>query len=312
MNLHLTYKEYITHQHPFENDYEGKVITTLIESRANKKENKKVVLYIHGFSDYFFQYHMMRYINAEEINFFAVDLRKCGRSLLSHQHPNYCQSMREYFPDLNYAIEFITKQNSNTEIYMMGHSTGGLLVSYYAKFGLLRNRIKGIVLNSPFLDFNLPFYVKPFITTVAKSKSSKDAYACMESLPPIYGESLHRNYNGEWKYSLDLKPIKPFPAFYAWILAVQHAQSLIKEDPNLGDLPILLMRSDKSGNAYRQTDITNCSDVVLNVKDMTKIGCKLSDNVEEVIVEGGVHDLVLSSEAARNFALQKIVAFVKK
>ncbi|WP_010252233.1 alpha/beta hydrolase [Myroides injenensis] len=310
MNLHLTFNKYITHQHPFENDYEGKVVTTLIESRSNKQEVTKTILYVHGFSDYFFQTHIMDYFTQHNINFFAVDLRKCGRSLLPHQHPNYCKSFREYFPDLDYAIEFIYKENPNTQLFLLGHSTGGLLVTYYAKFGLHRKKVDGVVLNSPFLDFNIPFYKKPFIGMMAKNKYQKDDFASIEGLSDIYGRSLHKDFEGEWEFNKDLKPILPFSAYCAWILAVLHVQSIIQEEPNMGDLPILLMHSDVSGNPNKTTSLTAMSDVVLNVKDMTRVGKKLSNNVKEVIINKGLHDLFLSKKEIRDKALKKVVDFI--
>ncbi|MEC4115123.1 alpha/beta hydrolase [Myroides pelagicus] len=312
MDLHLTYKKYVTHQHPFPNDYDGRVVTTLIESRGNKPEFSKTVLYIHGFNDYFFQTHMMEYINANSINFFAIDLRKYGRSLLEGQHPNYCESMREYFPDIDYAVNFIFGQNKDVQFYLMGHSTGGLLATYYAKYGLLRNRLQGLLLNSPFLDFNVPFYVKPFIETVAKYKTSSNVFASIDSLPSLYGESLHKGCLGEWDFDLRYKPITPFPAFFSWILAVRQAQTLIKEAPNLGSLPILLMRSSLTGDSFKKTAVTFESDIVLNVQDMNRIGSKLSDRVEEAIFEGGVHDLVLSKKSIRTKVLETIVHFMQK
>lgn len=311
MNLHLTFKKYITHQHPFENDYEGKVITTLIESRKNNKGASKTILYVHGFSDYFFQTHFMDYFNQHNINFFAIDLRKCGRSLLPHQHPNYCRSFREYFPEMDYAIEFIYNENANTQLFLLGHSTGGLLVSYYAKFGLHRKKVSGVILNSPFFDFNVPFYKKPFIGMMAKSKYQKDAFASIEGLPDIYGRSLHKDFEGEWEYSKDLKPILPFSAYCAWILAVLHIQNIIQEEPNMGDLPILLMHSDLSGNPNKMTTHTTISDVVLNVKDMTRVGNKLSNNVKEVIIDKGLHDLFLSKKEVREKALKEVVDFIQ-
>lgn len=312
MNLHLTFDKYITHQHPFDNDYEGKVVTTLIESRGNRKENKQTVFYIHGFCDYFFQYHVMDYFNERRIDFYAIDLRKYGRSLLGHQHPNYCKSMREYFPDIDYGLEFILKEKPSTQVFLLGHSTGGLLATYYSMFGLLKERLGGLILNSPFFDFNIPFYVKPFIGSVAKKKVSKDIFASNDQMSDVYGKSLHKSYDGEWEYNTMWKPVKPFEVYYAWILAVQHAQELIQEVVLHSEFPILLMYSDKSGHTSKWTSLSQSSDIVLNVKDIEKIGEKLSNTVEKVCIENGMHDLFLSSTVVREKALMSVFLFLEK
>jgi alpha-beta hydrolase superfamily lysophospholipase len=38
------------------------------------------------------------FINAG-YNFYALDLRKYGRSLMDHQHPNLCKDVFEYFEE---------------------------------------------------------------------------------------------------------------------------------------------------------------------------------------------------------------------
>ncbi|MBQ3555632.1 MAG: alpha/beta hydrolase, partial [Bacteroidales bacterium] len=54
-------------------DYEGKVVCTLIKRDCEQK-SKKALLYVHGFNDYFFQAEMADRFNAEGYNFYAVDL----------------------------------------------------------------------------------------------------------------------------------------------------------------------------------------------------------------------------------------------
>lgn len=312
MNLHFAFRNYITHQHTFENDYEGKVITTLIESKGNKKDAYKTVLYIHGFCDYFFQEHIMNYFNSVGVNFFAIDLRKCGRSLLPHQHANYCRSLEEYFPDIDFALDFMLKENKQTSIYLLGHSTGGLLATYYAKFGLKKDKIKGLILNSPFLDFNVPYFIKPFVKFFAKNMFKNKPFGSIDGLPEIYGESLHSDCKGEWSYDTRLKPIRPFPAFYAWILAVREAQERLRSTSGLGELPVLLMYASKSTNPKKWSTLVFEADVVLNVNDIKKVGMQLSQVVIDSCIDNGVHDLFLSREEVRKKAFSKVREFLLK
>ena len=43
------------------------------------------MLYVHGYNDYFFQKHAADFYTGLGISFYALDLRKPGRSLLPHQ-----------------------------------------------------------------------------------------------------------------------------------------------------------------------------------------------------------------------------------
>ncbi|HWD23096.1 MAG TPA: alpha/beta hydrolase, partial [Burkholderiales bacterium] len=74
----------------FPDDYDGPVMATLVRLPAGAAP-RGAVLYVHGFADYFFQRHMAQRFAAEGYAFYALDLRKHGRSLRPHQHPNFCK-----------------------------------------------------------------------------------------------------------------------------------------------------------------------------------------------------------------------------
>lgn len=62
-------------------------------------------------------------------NFFAIDLRKCGRSIISPDHDrykHYCTDLSEYDEEITLSIEHIIKQakNRRRKILLLGHSTG--------------------------------------------------------------------------------------------------------------------------------------------------------------------------------------------
>ena len=81
-------------------DYEGKVVCTLVK-KPQLPETKQAILYIHGYNDYFFQKQLGDSVNAHGYNFYAMDLRKSGRSILPNQNPFFCKSLKEYFADLD-------------------------------------------------------------------------------------------------------------------------------------------------------------------------------------------------------------------
>ena len=62
-------------------------------------------------------------------DFYALDLRKCGRSIISpdhDQHKHYCTDLREYDEEITLTIEHIIKEakTHNRKILLLGHSTG--------------------------------------------------------------------------------------------------------------------------------------------------------------------------------------------
>ena len=88
------------------------------------------MLHVHGFADYFFQTAYAEWWSARGYDFYALDLRKYGRSLLPHQTPNYTTDLHDYFPELDAAWERIGAGHSH--VVLSGHSTGGLTVPLWA------------------------------------------------------------------------------------------------------------------------------------------------------------------------------------
>src|SRR5690554_7610758 len=146
-------------------DYEGEVTATLIASKANTGKRKSV-LYIHGFIDYFFHEHLANEFSTNGYDFYALDLRKYGRSLMEHQHPNYCRSIEEYFEEISIVLRQI-HEASKEKVVLLAHSTGGLITANYMNFGKEKNLVKTLVLNSPFFDFNMSRIKKAATITVS-------------------------------------------------------------------------------------------------------------------------------------------------
>ena len=80
-------------------DYSGNVRCTIIRKKA-RQNTERGVLYIHGFSDYFFQEEMANRFIEQGYNFYAVDLRKYGRSYTQGQKMFQVRNLEEYFMDI--------------------------------------------------------------------------------------------------------------------------------------------------------------------------------------------------------------------
>ncbi len=286
-------------------DYEGEVKATFIAARHNQG-NRKAVLYIHGFIDYFFHPHLAAEFLQQDYDFFALELRKYGHSLLPHQHPNYCRKMEEYYEEIDKALDLLRQESNATTIIFLGHSTGGMLTSYYLNTGSKREWVDAMVLNSPFLELNEPSPKKQLIPFVAGFISSLFPYAKQEgALSPVYTESLHKNYHGEWDFNLDWKPLYGYAAYFSWVKAVTDVQSWLYKHSNI-TIPILLMYSDKSFKPKTYTEETQRADTVLNVSHIAERGMGLGKKVSTTVIKDGMHDLFLSSPSVRKDAFKKM------
>lgn len=279
-------------KHP--DDYSGPVTSTIIRKKSPCGGNKGV-LYIHGFNDYFFQKEMGDIITDSCINFYAVDLRKYGRSLAEGQKPFQVRDIREYYADIDSAVAQM-KHDGINHIILMGHSTGGLTSSLYMA-EKPDDAIAGLILNSPFLDWNLGKLegAVPFVSAVG---SWLPGLTIPQGGGNAYSESLLKNGHGEWTYNTDWKmPVSP-DVDAGWVRAIDRAQSTLQNGVEIAT-PILLMRSDKSGHGSEWTPEASASDMVLDVDDIGKYGHRLGRQITSVKVKDGLHDLVLSKPTVR-------------
>lgn len=291
-------------------DYEGKVIATLIRSNQNQK-GRKSVLYIHGFNDYFFHPHLAEQFNQSDYNFFALDLRKYGRSLLSHQHPNYCRDISEYFEEITESLEIIHREN-NAAITILGHSTGGLIASMYANLGTKKELVSALVLNSPFFDFNVSETERDINLFFARIISLFMPYANKRKpLSSLYNQSLLKTHYGEWEFNQKWKPERGFPAYFKWLVAVRDAQKTLKTTSNI-EIPILVMHSERSERPKKWSPDILKMDMVLNVEHIKETGKKLGKKVTFMAVENAIHDIFLSEKEVREKAFNEMINWLKK
>lgn len=287
-------------------DAEGPVQATLLYM-APDTPSQKAVLYIHGYGDYFFQLHEARWYAGQGYHFYALDLRKYGRSLLPHQRPNYVTELDEHFAEIDLAVERITGQDSIPWLMLYGHSNGGLISSLYAAEGRHRDRLDALLLNSPFLDQSLADGVRlafPFLNGLSRLRPSK---IIRQEGMPHYARTIHADYEGEWDYTKAWKPDGGFPVFLGWFTAVIRAQNKVARGLDL-DMPVLLLHSDSSytyqAKAYHPA--MKSRDMILDVEDMKRLGPTLGDQVQLAEIPDAIHDVFLSPPAVRNYAFEQV------
>ena len=301
--------EFQYHTLSFGADYDGEVIATLIEAPRPTHDTGRAVLYVHGYIDYFFQEHMAEAFAAHGYRFYAVELRKYGRSLREGHHPNFARSMYEYYPELTESIRRIRSAGA-TDIVLLGHSTGGLLSALYADDGPERSALRCVVLNSPFLEFNTTWFKRNVSIPLAGFLSIVFPFAHKgNELSPLYAQSVHRDHRGEWDFDTALKPIEGIPLYFAWLRAVRKGQQRIKRGLHI-EVPVLVMSSDRSYFGSDWSDELFCTDSVLNVADIARYAPKLGRSVTCRQIAGGMHDLFLSGKTVREEAFRVMFAWL--
>lgn len=290
-------------------DYEGEAIATLIRRLAPSLSDTSI-LYIHGFNDYFFQREMAFHFSESGYNFYALDLRKYGRSYLPHQKFNDIRDLKSYYEELNLSIKTIHSEGSR-RLILMGHSTGGLVATLYAKDNAGKGMFDGVILNSPFFEFNVPPILKSIIPPACAIGRIFPDIKIGGILAEAYGESLHKDYKGEWNYNLKWKPNTVPPISLGWLRAIREGHKELKTCfPILQ--PVLILHSTATATDWHNDEQMHTMDAVLSVKDIARIGKNIKGDVQITAVKDGMHDLILSRKDVRESAYKTMLSWIKR
>tara|TARA_R110002050_G_scaffold204327_1_gene339685 strand:- start:172808 stop:173737 length:930 start_codon:yes stop_codon:yes gene_type:complete len=290
-------------------DSKGANIAVLIKHKASSA-TKKAVMYIHGYTDYFFQEHLAKWYVENGFAFYALELRKYGRSILPHQRPNHIRKVDDYYEEIGLAIDIIRNRDGHSHLMINGHSTGGLVACMYANFGLKRFQIDALFLNSPFLEFNIPEWQLRLMPRIAKIGHVFPEWIAPIGGGGIYAQSLHKDHWGRWDFSKKFKPLTGFRMYFGWFRAIHEAQRIIQNQSNI-DCPILVFHSDKTSYKKKNDPEIFESDVVLNVKHIKKYASKLGKHVTIIEIPKATHDVFLSKDEVQNVAFSFLGRWLK-
>jgi alpha-beta hydrolase superfamily lysophospholipase len=289
---------WVAHTIALGNDDEGPLEATLVRAAEGPK-HKRAVLYLHGFVDFFEQ---LGY------DFYALDLRKYGRSLRPGQSQNYVADLADYRAELDHSARIIAGEN-HRELVVLGHSTGGLIASLWVNARTnahpsadttqeLDIQITALILNSPWFDLNKPWFLRTVGTKAVAQLAKVAPKTPVGKLGPHYGTALHSSTGGSWNYDLAFKPLEGFPVRAAWFAAVRRGHQRIKDGLDI-NVPVLVLTSDRSGDAEKFHEELLTTDSVLNVQHIWEGAANIADHATIVPVAGGAHDLALSPDPAR-------------
>ena len=300
-------------QHTFvmPDDYHGNVVSTLVRKMASDT-SRCAVLYVHGYNDYFFQEEMASRFIEQGYNFYAIDLRKYGRSLLPGQWEYEVRDMSEYFLDIDSALSVVHREG-NDRVVLMGHSTGGLTTSLYCYARRDNLPVDALILNSPFFEWNYnALYRNVLIPAVAFiGRFFPDAGLPDARKVSAYAMSLLKSYHGEWDFNTEWKRLMTRGERFGWIRAIDKGHDIVH---NMTDIPcpVLLMHSDKTITDAEWTPNYQRGDAVLDVEHIACYGSKIGSDVTEVTVVDGLHDLILSRPDVRAKVYDELFRWLSK
>lgn len=266
-------------------------------------EPVRAVLYIHGWSDYFFQHELAQFFTDRGVAFYALDLRKYGRSLREWQTPGYVTDLSDYDDDITAALDTLTADLTARRdvrpggISLMAHSTGALVASLWAD--RFPGRVSSLILNSPWLDTQGSAILRTTTQGLLEPVTRFRPKARLK-LPEFgfYWRSISNQADGEWELNGQWRPQFGFPIRAGWLTAVLAGHAQVRRGLSI-DVPVLVLASARSTISPVWNDAMLSSDSVLDVTVMTQRALQLGPHVTVCRFDGALHDTLLSAEPVR-------------
>lgn len=294
-------------------DGEGKIVATLVR-RGAAVSVRHAVLVVHGFTDYFFHTELADHFADRGFAFYALDLRKCGRSWREGQTPHFITNLRRYDTEMERALEVIAEDAGGPQILVYGHSAGGLIVPLWLdrrrRRGHPPGRVGGLVLNSPWFDLQGPAILRSAGTAAILAMAAVRGKQVIP-LPRegAYGASLHRDYGGEFDFNLSWKPVGGFPVTCGWINAIRRGHAKLHRGLDVG-VPNLILRSDRSIRGNGDVEAVQRGDAVLDVRQIARWAGCVGNRTMIVPIADAKHDVFLSVPEPRQAAYRELDAWL--
>lgn len=271
------------------------------------------VLYVHGWSDYFFQKRLARFWTSRGARFFALDLRKYGRSLREGQTPGYVADLATYDEDIAAALTEMGRGEgggeSDRRLVLLGHSTGGLTLSLWA------SRHPGVadavILNSPWLEFQFA----PARAAIAPMVELQARIRPLEAAPQVdlgfYTRAQQEVADPDDPMEVNplWRPVQTMAVYAGWLHAILSGHKTVAGGLSI-TAPVCVLLSARFVPPTRWSEELTSADSVLVVDDIARAALRLGSTVTVERIDGALHDVFLSRHEAREDAYRRLDRWV--
>lgn len=287
-------------------DDEGPLSATLVRYDAS---DGMPVLYMHGWSDYFYNAHLAEAAAARGYKLYALDLRKYGRSLREKQSPGYVQDLAQYDDEIGSALAIIKLAHPGRLPAIIAHSTGGLVAALWAHRH--PKQISTLVLNAPWLTLQGNAWLRGFAHTVADPlwRSRPERKLLLPKVDFFY-RSISATEHGEWILHPLWRPRYSFDIQGGWLAAILDGHSQVRHGLNI-DVPVLVLTSTQTHFAPRYSVEMQKTDSVIDVHATAKRAVDLGETVMVHKIPDALHDVYASPKPVRGKAFDATFAWLQ-
>ena len=290
-------------------DAQGAVVATLVRSVPSRLSVLAAplrdvdVLYVHGWSDYFFQKELARFWNRLGARFYALDLRKYGRSIRPGQALGYVASLDDYDADIEAALDAMRTKGAARRLVLLGHSTGGLTLSLWASRH--PGAAAAVVLNSPWLELQTGTIGRQAIAPLVAARARFDPLGSHPVVDLGFYTRAQREL-GTLPDSPDgWRPERGFPTHPGWLAAVMAGHARVAAGLEI-DAPVFVLLSTGYTSPLQWAPSMTTTDSVLVVDDIARAATRVGRNVSIARIPEAIHDVFLSGPQPRAHAYRAL------
>ncbi|WP_461190243.1 alpha/beta hydrolase [Arthrobacter sp. Z4-13] len=270
---------------------------------------RSAVLFLHGWSDYFFNVDLARFWSSAGYDFYALDMHNHGRSLRPQSPGGYVSNLSDYDAEIDMACRLIRQEGVTRPLTLMGHSTGGLVAALWTSGH--PGAVSQLILNSPWLEMHGSALVRRAASSMVGPVARFRPEAVLR-LPErgFYWRTISNSADGEWALDDRYRPPMAFPVRAGWLSAVLAGHNRVARGLNI-EVPILVMLSRGSANGLFWSEEMRRTDAVLDVNVIAARALTLGRTVTVERIEGALHDVFLSPAAVRADAYARLARWLR-
>ena len=272
----------------------------------------RAVLFLHGWSDYFFNEELAAFWTGQGFEFFALDMHNHGRSLRPGTHGGYVADLDDYDAEITAAMASSPpcgrgrrprRPDADGTLHRRPHR------------GAVGQPAPGagpqLVLDSPWLEM----HGSPAVRRAARTMVEPLARFRPESVIRLprrgfYWRSISSAAEGEWALDDAYRPPRAFPVRAGWLSAVLAGQARVARGLNI-EVPILVLISGASANGMFWKESMRRTDAVLDVNMIALRALSLGRTVTLERIDGALHDVFLSAPPVRADAYARLARWIR-
>ncbi len=271
--------------------------------------HRRAVLFLHGWSDYFFNVDLARFWSSAGYDFYALDMHNHGRSLRPESPGGYVSDLADYDAEIEMACRLISQEGVTRPLTLLGHSTGGLVAALWASRH--PEAVSRLILNSPWLEMHGSALVRRAASSMVGPVARFRPEAVLR-LPErgFYWRTISSSADGEWSLDDRYRPPMAFPVRAGWLSAVLAGHTKVARGLNI-EVPILVLLSRGSANGLFWSEEMRRTDAVLDVNVIAARALTLGRTVTVERIDGALHDVFLSPAAVRADAYARLSRWLR-